>query len=289
MTSPQHIIVTGGSSGIGKAIAAIYLSRGANVTIIARDGAKLGAAREELLSQGGVAGANVLALSADVADRTAIVAAILKAIEEFGTPALLVNSAGIARPGYFEELPVDSFHEQMSVNYFGTLNATRAVLPSMRTAGRGRIVFVASGAALIGVFGYTAYGASKFALRGFAEALRSELRPSGIGVSVAYPPDTDTPQLHEENLVKPRETKIISGSAQTWTAQDVAKTIVAGVDSGRFAITPGWEMTILNWTHSFLRPMLNWHFDRLIAGKAREKGTESDTDAPPPAGPLTGR
>jgi 3-dehydrosphinganine reductase len=120
----------------------------------------------------------------------------------------------------------------------------------------------------MGIYGYSAYCPSKFALRGLAESLRGELKPLGVGVSIVYPPDTDTPQLEEENKTKPPETKLITGTAQMWSAEAVAKEIVRGVEKGQFAITPGFEITLLNRLHSLLLPVLNWYSDRLVI-KAR--------------------
>ena len=108
-------------------------------------------------------------------------------------------------------------------------------------------------------------GPTKFALRGLAESLRGELKRDGIGVTIAYPPDTDTPQLHQENLTKPKETKAMTGTAKMWPADGVAKKIVEGAEAGRFTVTPGWEMAALGRLHSLLRPALDWHFDRLAA------------------------
>ena len=167
-----------------------------------------------------------------------------------------------------------TFEQQMAINYFGTLYAIDAVLPAMREREQGRLVLISSGAGLIGIFGYTAYCPTKFALRGFAESLRGELKHDGIGVSIVYPPDTDTPQLHEENRVKPPETKLMTASAKMWSADGVARTIYDGTAKGSFVITPGWEMTWLARLHSLIRPFVDWHFDRL-AVKAR-KGGESN-------------
>ncbi len=272
MNARRHVIVTGGSSGIGKATAGLYYRAGADVTLIARGQGTLDSACEELKASSPDAENKILTCSADVAKAKSIEQAIAEAAARFGTPDILINSAGIAQPGYFEELPAQSFHDLMAVNYFGTLNAINAVLPALMARGSGRIVLVSSGAALMGVFGYTAYGASKFAVRGLAEALRGELRPKGIGVTIVYPPDTDTPQLSAENKIKPAETKLISGSAKTWSAQRVAEKIVRGVERGRFVVAPGWEMSILAQSHSFLRPVLDYYFDRKIAKvRARAK------------------
>ena len=137
-------------------------------------------------------------------------------------------------------------------------------LPAMVQQGRGAIVLISSGAGLIGVYGYTPYSPSKFALRGLAESLRGELKVSGIQVAIVYPPDTDTPQLAEENKTKPPETQKITASAETWSAENVAIAIVKGIEKKQFAIAPGTEMSILHKLHSLINPVLNWQFDQIV-------------------------
>ncbi len=100
----------------------------------------------------------------------ALEAAVARAIDRFGPCSVLVSSAGIVEPGAFEDQPAETFDRQIAVNLTGTANAVRAVLPAMRQAGGGRIMLVSSGAALIGIHGYAAYCASKYALRGYAGA-----------------------------------------------------------------------------------------------------------------------
>jgi 3-dehydrosphinganine reductase len=90
----------------------------------------------------------------------------------------------------------------MRVNYMGSVYCTKAVIDSMKSRRFGRIVFVSSQAGQLGVFGYSAYSSSKFALRGFAEVLQMELKPYNILVTLSFPPDTDTPGLATENLSK---------------------------------------------------------------------------------------
>jgi 3-dehydrosphinganine reductase len=263
MIAPQHAIITGGSSGIGLAIAQKLAAQGAQVSIIARTPEKLDAARQQIETQRRSPSQQVLTLAADVAERAQAEHAIAVAIEQLGTPDLLVNCAGIARPGYFQEIPIEVFERTMAVNYLGSLYCIRAALPAMEQQQRGHLVCVSSGAGLVGLYGYTAYCPSKFALRGLAEALRGELKPKGIQVSVVYPPDTDTPQLAEENKTKPPITKEITATAKTWSADDVAQVILDGVERRAFAITPGLEMTVLNRWHSVLQPALNWYFDKI--------------------------
>ena len=260
----KHAIITGGSSGIGKAVAKLLASEGANISIIARDADKLNDAQQEITTVTVSPQQKVLSLAADVAKLEEVTSAIEKAIAQQGTPDLLITSAGIAIPGYFDDISLETFEQTMRVNYFGSLYCLKAVLPAMKTAQRGNIVFISSGAGLIGLFGYTAYSPSKFALRGLAESLRGELKPHNVKVSIVYPPDTDTPQLAAENKTKPPETKAITATADTWSAEGVAQEIVKGIRNNQFAITPGLEMTILNRFHSIIAPLLNKYFDRLV-------------------------
>jgi 3-dehydrosphinganine reductase len=260
----QHAIITGGSSGIGKAIAIMLAQQGAHISIISRHQDTLETAKAEIEAVRADSAQRILCISADVAQQAQIEQAITKAIEEVGTPDLLITSAGIAHPGYFHELPLQVFEDTMAINYFGTLYAIKSVLPLMMQKQQGHIVIISSGAGLIGIYGYTPYSPSKFALRGLAESLRGELKCLGIYVSIVYPPDTDTPQLAAENLTKPTETKLITGTTKTWSAQCVAEVILCGIKRKTFAITPGLEMKLLQVWHSLLAPILNWYFDGIV-------------------------
>jgi len=261
----QHAIVTGGSSGIGKAISLQLAANGSNVSIVARDAERLKSAQVEIEGACESDDQIVLVVSADVSDRIQAEQAISTAIEQLGPPDLLVTSAGIARPGYFQEIPTEVFERTMAVNYFGTLYCIRAVLPAMEEQKKGDICLISSGAGLIGIYGYSAYCPSKFAVRGLAETLRAELKPVGIRVAIAYPPDTDTPQLAEENKTKPPATKEITATAKMWRPDKVARVILNGLEKGRYEISPGTETSILTRFHSLLSPLLNQYFDRLIA------------------------
>jgi 3-dehydrosphinganine reductase len=260
----QHAIITGGSSGIGKATAKLLAKEGANISIIARDRTKLETAKIEIEAVKLNTSQQIFPIAADVSNWRQIEEAIQTCIANVGTPDILITSAGIARPGYFQEVPMEVFERTMAINYFGSLYSIKAALPSMEKQRKGHIVLISSGAGLIGVYGYTAYSPSKFALRGLAESLRGELKPLGIQLSIVYPPDTDTPQLEAENKTKPLETKLITGTAKTWSAESVAREIIQGIEKKSFTITPSSEMTILGRFHSLLLPGLNWYFDRLV-------------------------
>jgi 3-dehydrosphinganine reductase len=265
---PRHAIITGGSSGIGKAIALKLVKRGANVTLIARTPAPLQAAQAGLETAKVHPDQQVSILAADVADNLQVTAAIQRAIAQLGAPDWLILSAGIAHPGHFQALPIEIFEQTMATNYFGSLYCIKAALPVMEQRQKGHIVLISSGAGLVGLYGYSPYSPSKFALRGLAESLRGELKPSNIGLSIAYPPDTDTPQLEAENLTKPLATQRITATAKTWSAEAVADSILRGVDNKTFAITPGLEISLLSWFHSLVAPAIHWYCDRLVTQSA---------------------
>jgi 3-dehydrosphinganine reductase len=156
----------------------------------------------------------------------------------------------------------------MAVNYLGTVYVVKAAIPAMKAAG-GHVIMISSGAGLIGLFGYTPYSPTKFALRGFAEALHAELRHEGLRVSIAYPPDTETPQLIEEEKTKPAETRMMTARAGVWSADAVAAHILRHVSRGAFAITPGFELTALNRFGSVLAPLVQWSFAKQVARMRR--------------------
>jgi len=121
----------------------------------------------------------------------------------------------------------------------------------------GRIVFVASQVAQVAIHGYTAYAASKWALRGLAEALQMEVKPYGIFVSVCYPPDTDTPGYEAEMLSKPDITKSLSDAGSIFTSEHVADNIVSFSAKGYFGISTGFDGWLLKQLHPGMSPCNN--------------------------------
>lgn len=256
-----HAIVTGGSDGIGRAVALRLADAGFALTLIARRPALLEAAAALVRERGGGA---VGTISCDVADGSGLAEAIAAAEAARGPCHTLVTAAGAVRPGRFEALDEADFAQQMAVNYFGTVAAVRAVWPGMVARGSGRIAMVSSAAALIGIYGYTAYAGSKFAVRGFAEALRGEARANGITVTLCYPGDTDTAQYTEELAARPAETSAIAGKASLVGPDHVARALVRGLDRGDFAVYPGLKVALLGRTGSLIAPFLNAGFDRIV-------------------------
>lgn len=262
-----HVLVTGGSSGIGLAFVRRALDLGARVSVLALDDADLEATAAELRRRG----PDHVALPADVADRDQVSVAVARATSALGPCDVLLTSAGIAHPGYFEQLDDEVFRRTMEVDYFGTLHALRAVVPSMIERRAGSVVGISSAAGLVGIFGYTPYAPAKFAVRGLLEALRCELEPCDVHVGCVCPPDTDTPQLEYENRFKPDETRAISGQIEPITADRMAAAIVRGVERQQFLIMADWQTRLLARTAGLLRGTYFASFDRRVR-MARRSG-----------------
>jgi 3-dehydrosphinganine reductase len=273
----SHAIVTGGSSGIGLATARLLAAAGARVSLVARDEARLDAAARlvsaQLASGDAGTGHRVGVASADVRDAGAVRVAITRLTEGLGPCDILVTAAGGAHPGYFEELDDSVFREQMDVDYFGTLHAIRAVAPSMIERGRGHLVLLASTAALIGVFGYSAYAPAKYAVRGLAETLRVELAPHGVAVSCAYPPDTKTPGLAREQELMPPETASLSARITALDADTVARAIVRGIEKDRLVVTADFQTAALARAAGVLGPYVRFTTDRTVRKARGQRGT----------------
>lgn len=256
-----HVIVTGGTSGIGKATAKLLVRRGASVAIIARRQRLLDAALAEFELERVNKAQVFQAYSADLADWEQAKASISALTAGGRVPDVLINCAGMVRPGYFEELPITSFRETMDVDFFGTLYTCKLVAPLMMKRGSGHIVNISSVAGFLGVFGYTSYSAAKFAIRGFSDALRAELKPYGVGMSIVFPPDTDTPLFHGEQKYKPSESKRITGTIKPLSPQQVAESVVRAVERNRYIVVPGLESTLYYILTNGIQSFARWYQD----------------------------
>ncbi|NIA25981.1 MAG: SDR family NAD(P)-dependent oxidoreductase [Gammaproteobacteria bacterium] len=236
-------VITGASMGIGRATGRQVVSRGGSVVLIARGRQALADAAAELTQLTTSDDQFVETIGADTTDDRQVAAALGGLIERRGVPDHLINCVGGARPGYVHDLTLDDFRNQLELNYMGQLLPTLVLIPHFVEARRGHVSFVSSMMGYFGMIGYSAYAPSKFAVVGLAESLRHELKPYGIGFSILFPPDTDTPGLANENKTKPAETAIMSEAAGLLSPDTVARTFVDGILAGRFSIHPkgsGW-------------------------------------------------
>jgi NAD(P)-dependent dehydrogenase (short-subunit alcohol dehydrogenase family) len=173
-------LVTGASSGFGRALAEAALKRGDDAVVCARR-------KVALDSLASPYGKSALAIDLDVSDADARLRAVDAALDHFGRIDVLANIAGRGSLGAVEEFSPEQLREQMEVNFFAAAEMTRAVLPAMRAQRSGRILQLTSIGSLVSVGGFGPYCASKFALEGWSQALRDEVKPLGIGVTIVAP------------------------------------------------------------------------------------------------------
>lgn len=266
--SKKLALVTGGSSGIGLAIASELIKLNCHVAILSRKKSNLDEAITELEALRVSSDQKIMAIQADVVKRSEVDTFLSEFINQNGVPDFVFNSAGVAHPGTFTSLKPEIFDWMMEVNYFGTVNVLKTLIPGMQKRKSGSIINISSVAGFIGVYGYTAYGASKFAVAGFSDALRAEIKPYGINVSVVFPPDTQTPQLDYESKFKPFITKQIAGSTNLMSSKQVAKEIIKQVGRRKYLILPGSEAKLLYFAHNLLGgalyPIMDWMVNNAI-------------------------
>lgn len=232
----KKVLITGGSKGIGRALATALASAGAHVIVTARGQAALDetvAAMQAAGTSGQVFGS----LSFDVTDRAAVEEATAQAVERLGGLDVLVCNTGYAETGTTVDADADAYERMIRVNYLGHVNVVKALAPHFVAQKSGDICLVSSMLGFLGLYGYGAYAASKFAIVGFAQALRQEMGLHGVRVGVFYPPTTKTPGLETENESKPPEVWALesdSGWNKTYEAEEVAAGMLATIRKGTF-------------------------------------------------------
>jgi len=273
-------VVTGGSSGIGLAVAEALAREGARLLLVARDPAALERAAQQLRALGA---AEVQVLSADVA-RDADIARLPAAIAAMAPAAdLVVNSAGIVSGGLLHEVPMEEWRRLHEVNVLGVVRVLNAVLPAMlaraaRGEGGGHVVNIASGAGLIGFTGLGSYVASKAAVVGLTESLRSELAASGIGVTAVCPGFVQTPIASKVQLFGRMDTPRTQRFIQNWFARNnlqattVARRTLQAVRRNQRMVVVGRDAVSGYWTKRLAPWLLEQFMTRsarpLTAGKA---------------------
>jgi 3-dehydrosphinganine reductase len=229
---PDHVVITGGSSGIGLCVAKECVKRGIpKVTLLARNPTKLKQAQvelEQILQEQVASKASTTTPSTTTTLNTISVSvsdwnAISKVAEQLmvttpGDHTILFHCAGISCTTYYQEIDAPTkYLELIQTNQLGVMYTTRAFLKYME---RGLIVMTSSAAGQVGCFGYTGYSPTKFALRGFAEALHQELVTRPVNVQLVFPADTDTPGYREELQMMPAETKALNDAAGLATPEE---------------------------------------------------------------------
>ena len=221
------ILITGASSGIGKATAIEFAKLGANIVLVARTKEKLEKVADELKKFS----VSTLICQCDISKKDQVKQMSKMVLEKFDTVDVLVNNAGFAIYGSVSDLTIDEIELQMETNYFGMIYCIKNFLPSMISKKSGHIVNVASVAASFGLPGIASYCASKFAMLGFSEGLKHELKDTGIGITVVSPIMVRTSFFDHASFEK-----IPKYSPTSLSSNTVAKTIVKAANSSRLEI-----------------------------------------------------
>ncbi len=188
MSTKGTAVITGAGSGIGRALSYLCAERGYDLALFDITGSDL----EETAREAAKHSVKITTRIVDVADERAVEQGAAEVISEHGPITLLLNNAGVALGGMFEQASPEDFRWLIEINLFGVVSLTRAFLPALKAAPKAQIVNVSSVFGIIAPPGQTAYCASKFAVRGFSESLRHELEGTSVGVSVVHPGGVST-------------------------------------------------------------------------------------------------
>lgn len=259
----------GASTGMGRAIAKEFVQLGGSIVIIARRQNLLVEAQEEIKQLAIDESQFVEAFSCDATDMEKLRPILEDIINNRGIPDYLFNLVGRAIPGYIENYTLDDFKENMNVNYYGQLVPTLILIPYYIKEKKGHIIYFSSMLGFMGMMGYGAYVPTKFAIVGLAEALRNELKPHNIKISVVYPPDTNTPGLSTENEGKPPECVMMSETAGLLEPEEVAEYVIKKVMKNKLHISPGMAKPI-RYVHRIFPKLVRWFLDSDYK-KARKK------------------
>lgn len=251
MSNPLTVFITGASSGLGQALARHYAQQGAMLGLVARRGEQLQALATEL-------GGKVYCYPLDVADAATLAAAAQDFMARAGVPDIVIANAGISVGTLTEEVDdLQAFARVFAVNVMGTVNTFQPFAAAMRKAGKGRLVGIASVAGIRGLPGAGAYSASKAAVRTYLEALRVEMRDSGVKVVTVSPGYIATPMT----AINPYPMPFLL------PADEAARRIARVIDAGRAHAVVPWQMGVVAGLMKWLPAAL---YDRLAAKAGRK-------------------
>lgn len=258
------VLITGASSGIGKEAAIQFAKNGANVILVARRKQKLEQIADDLKKYN----ISILVCECDVSDKLQVENMAKLVLEKYGSIDILVNNAGFAIYGSIFDLTIQEIESQMATNYFGMIHCIKNFLPSMIQKKSGHIVNVASVAASFGLPGIASYCASKFAMLGFSEGLKHELKGTGVGITVVSPIMVRTDFFDHPSFQKMPKYSPLSLSDKT-----VAKAILRAASSPRLEIIVPSVVRVAVWIkHTFpylINPILGMAFKKQLNSKSK--------------------
>jgi len=269
-------LITGAASGIGAALADTLAHRGMHLALVDLDAARL----EAVAARARAHGVRVSDHTLDVADAAAVAALPDAVLDVHGRVSVLINNAGVAVGGTFEQVDADDFDWLMSINFFGTVRMTRAFLPILAREPVARLVNLSSIFGIVAPPGQTAYCASKFAVRGFSESLRHELEAtdSPVGVTVVHPGGVRTRIAEQARAPKNAPPDEVARQRGVWRAlltlapEDAAERIVRAIERRERRVVVGRDAQQAAWVQR-LFPVGYWKImARDLARRARRAG-----------------
>ena len=257
------VLITGASSGIGKQTAIEFAKKGSTIILIARRKQKL----EELENELQKFNVPVIIHQCDVSDKSQVSIMSKEVLTKFGSIDILVNNAGFAIYGSVSDLSIEEIESQMATNYFGMVYCIKNFLPSMIKKKSGHIVNVASVAASFGLPGIASYCASKFAMLGFSEGLKHELKGTGVGITVVSPI-----MVRTDFFDHPSFEKMPKYSPTSLSASTVAKAILRAANSPRLEIIVPSVIRGAVWVKNtfpyIINPIVGSAFKKQLASKS---------------------
>lgn len=224
-------VITGGASGIGLATAQALYEQEAHVVLADINEQGLRQASQQIRERNPASTAKVIIVVTDVTDEAQVQELMRQVATVNGHIDLVVSSAGIGRGGLIDEFSAADMRSMMDINFMGTFHCVRAALPVMRQQQRGHFVFLSSVAGKLGAPLLSGYCATKWAVRGFSHALRTELYGTGIDITTVYPAWVDTPMVRQEGIQQVADVEVLL------TADQVASEILCAVREGRHDLT----------------------------------------------------
>ncbi|AZQ65083.1 SDR family NAD(P)-dependent oxidoreductase [Flammeovirga pectinis] len=259
----KTVYITGGTSGIGLEMGKQLASFGAVVVVCGRK--NLGVAVDVI--EGNKKENKVFAYFIETTDIDAIETAFSNAEKVAGTPDIVIHSAGIGRCLPFIEMSKTDFEKVINVNVFGSRNVAEVAFKYLKKS-KGQLMFIASLAGIITNYGYSAYSSSKFATVAFAGVLRSEWKPYGIDITVACPPEIDTPLVEAERVESPKVAKVLKQFAGNLKLPYACKYMLKGLSKRKFMVIPGFKAKFVAVTQGIL-PSINYLISDFIISKMK--------------------